>query len=146
MPYSCSTLQNLVIWFFQIDTTCKDMFCKIWAFSKINLKMKVWSVVMQPEQNLHWSSSNFKSDIFWHLISRHFGIHLLWKAENWYSLIVCILFMIAFLAYRNDHTFFASLRCFFKFSYHVAHSCQPFVQCLQHLMSDFDFTSSPFGF
>ena len=56
--------------------------------------------------------------------------------------------MIAFLAYRNDHTclFF---RCSFKFQHNVTHPCQPtysfFVQCLQHFWSDFVFTSSLSG-
>ena len=60
-----------------------------------------------------------------------------------------ILFAIAYIVNRNDHTYPPVFWCFSKFACHLTHLCQPThsfsIQCLQHFSSDFVFTNNIFG-
>ena len=147
MPYSFSTVQSLSrgiqsYAFFRSTKLAKASFAYFQDFSKICLRMKIWSMVLRPGRKPHWPSSNFDSTIFRHFLSRHLAYTFHGRLKSDISL---SLFTITFLLYRNEHTCLPISWCFCKFSCHLTHPHQPTyssVQCLQHFRLDFVFTSS----
>ena len=130
MPYSCSTLQCLSrrtrsYAFSRSTKFAKTPFGYSQDFSRICLRVKIWSVVLRPGQKPHWPSSNFDFTISRHFLLRHLAYISPGRPRNDIPRSFVHSLRLPFLYIGMITPVCQSYDVFFNFSRHLIHPCQP---------------------
>ena len=127
-PYSCKTFQSLSrgtrLYAFSRSTKhAKRSLPYYQDFSEICFRAKVWVRCAATRTKTTLTIFQFWFHYFSAFPFKAFGIYFPWQTKKWYPSVVCTLFAISFLEYRNNHTCLPISEVLANFPRNLTHSC-----------------------